>query len=98
MPRLKDVAVKVRAREKTSIKVLKVDARTAGVVRKIARADGLLLSDFLDLAVRDYLQARHQDWAITEDTDDAASVLEKDLAAARRTRGVLAHRGGRKGR
>jgi hypothetical protein len=77
---LKNVDVVVRKKNQPT-KTLTIDAHTADVIRKIARADGMMLTDFLDQAVRDYIMRRHPQWTIVEDR-----VVERELTALPKAR------------
>ena len=68
MPRLLDVNVKARP-PITATKTLTIDATVASVLRKVARVDGLKMSDFLDRALRAYIDQVHPDWELVEDGD-----------------------------
>lgn len=83
MSKLKDVKIAERPANRPT-KVLTIDAETVDVLRKVAKADGLGMSAFLDRALRAYIQLWHPDWELVEDDPRAAppkppTLLEKDL-------------------
>jgi hypothetical protein len=67
MGRIKDVQVAVRKPNRPK-KALTIDAETALLLRKVARAEGYRMTDFLDRALRAYLEKYHPDWGILEET------------------------------
>lgn len=63
---IKDVKVAVRKKHLPT-KVLTVDARTADALRKVARAEGIQMSTFLDRCLKAYLEKHHPDWTVVEE-------------------------------
>lgn len=83
MPRLKDVRINEVPKNRPT-KVLTIDAQTAGLLRRVARADGLGMSAFLDRCLRAYLEKTHPDWELVDDVESAAPDTQGDLRAATR--------------
>lgn len=67
--RMKDVQVCTRPVNFPK-KTLTIDADVARAIRKVARADGMRLSDFLERLLRLYLQRHHPSWKIIEHPAD----------------------------
>lgn len=61
-----DTSDKRGARKGEPKKVLTVAARTAVMLRKVAKADGIQMTAFLDRCLRSYLKEHHPEWEVEE--------------------------------
>jgi hypothetical protein len=81
VPKLKDVKIGTQLRD-TPTKVLTIDATTADLARKVAHADGLRMSDFIDRAIKAYVTLNHPDWELVEEGQEAMQTVRDFEAAA----------------
>lgn len=102
MPRLKDIKIQAPEKHRPK-KVLTIDAETAELLRRVARADGIGMTAFLDRCLKAYVEKWHPSWEMVEEGQDTNEpVPAADYRAG--TRGqkstfggpVAAKRGGRR--
>jgi hypothetical protein len=85
---LKDVKVPSKPKQPAQATIT-VDSTTGSLFRKLAKHEGLRLTDFLERLIRVYAENVHPgEWIVVEDTN----VLKADLKAAENVGGILKKR------